>query len=92
MMASHAIMIRTQIQLERAQYDKLREIGAREDKGLAEQVREAVALYLARRPEGSLPPIGGLSGRFHRLPAPAMDELKPHDRWLSESILASKRR
>jgi hypothetical protein len=91
MMYKYYIMIRTQIQLSEEDYNKLRAIGARDDKGLAEQVREAVGLYLsgaARRTGGSL---DDLAGGFHQLPAAAMDELKPHDRWLADSIRDSKR-
>jgi hypothetical protein len=42
-------MIRTQIQLEEAQYRQLRSLGNQTGKGLAEQVREAVGLYLTRQ-------------------------------------------
>jgi hypothetical protein len=91
-MAIDALMIKTQIQLKEDDYKKLREIGIREDKGLAEQVREAVSMYLARHSDSPLPPVSGLKGRFHRMPSPAIDELKPHDRWFAESVLESKRR
>jgi hypothetical protein len=85
-------MIRTQIQLEEEQYRRLRAVGIRDDKGLAEQVREAVALYLVRRARTDLPALEELAGRFRPLGSEAMDELKPHDRHLADAILASKRR
>ena len=84
-------MKRTQIQLETNQYDQLRKIGAVEDKGLAEQVREAVALYLAKR-RTDLPRLNQLDIGFQPLPTGSVDELKPHDRWLADAIADSKRR
>ena len=83
-------MVRTQVQLEEKQYQQLRALGAREDKGLAQQVREAVALYLSGRRTRPLPPLDEIAGRFHRLPTGAMKELKANDRWLADSIERSK--
>lgn len=77
------VMIRTQVQLEEDQYKQLRAIGAREDKGLAEQVREAVALYLTRKKTKNLPSLESVLGKFTQAP---IDDLKPHDRWYVESI------
>lgn len=75
-------MIRTQIQLEEAQYRALRERGARTGQGLAQQVREAVGLYLAAqdRPADSLESV---AGRFRARP---LDGLKPHDHDYTETI------
>lgn len=85
------IMIRTQIQLEEEQYRQLRKIGAAEDKGLAEQVREAVGLYLARRSH-VYPALEELGPGFRPDSPPAGQELKTHDQWLADAILQSKRR
>ena len=90
-MAKYDVMIRTQIQLSEEQYNKLRAIGARDDKGLAEQVREAVGLYLSGAARRTGAPLSDLAGKFHCLPPSAMDELKPHDRWLADAIQDSKR-
>jgi hypothetical protein len=84
-------MIRTQIQLEASQYQQLRKIGSAESKGLAEQVREAVGLYLSKR-RTNLPALDELTLGFQPLPAESSNELKPHDRWLADAILDSKRR
>jgi hypothetical protein len=83
-------MIRTQIQLEEEQYRQLRTIGAAETKGLAEQVREAVGLYLAKR-RAALPSLDELNLGFQPLPPESANELKPHDRWLADAIIESKR-
>jgi len=85
-------MVRTQVQLEKNQYEQLRALGVRDDKGLAQQVREAVALYLAGRRVRSLPPLAEIAGRFHRLPPEEFGELKPHDQWLAEGIERSKQK
>jgi hypothetical protein len=84
-------MIRTQIQLEDAQYQQLRRIGSAESKGLAEQVREAVGLYLTRR-RANPPPLDDLVAGFRPLPVESSDEIKTHDRWLADAIVDSKRR
>jgi len=84
-------VIRTQIQLTVEQYERLRKIGAAEDKGLAEQVREAVALYLAKRP-GRHPPLDELGGGFRPLAPEEAGDLAPHDRQWAEAILRSKRK
>jgi hypothetical protein len=76
MMAESDVMVRTQIQLEETQYRQLRSLGRRSGKGLAEQVREAVGLYLAT--QGSkTEPLEAVLGRF--LPS-AGSAPKPHDR------------
>ncbi len=69
-------MVRTQIQLEEQQYRQLRALGARRGLGLAEQVREAVGLYLAQQ-EAKAAPLESVLGRFR----PVADKsLKRHDR------------
>lgn len=82
MMAKNDVMIRTQIQLEERQYRQLRSLGARAGKGLAEQVREAVGLYLAHQ-EGKAEPLETALGRFR----PVSDRgLKPHDRDYADTL------
>jgi hypothetical protein len=76
MMAKSDVMVRTQIQLEETQYRQLRSLGTRSGKGLAEQVREAVGLYLTQ--QGSkVEPLASVLGRFRPVDGKA---LKPHDR------------
>jgi hypothetical protein len=83
-------MIKTQIQLENEQYQQLRKIGSAESKGLAEQVREAVGLYLAKR-RTDMPSLEELAAGFQPLPPESFDELKPLDHWLADAIRDSKR-
>jgi len=85
-------MIRTQIQLEEQQHRQLRALGARDDKGLAQQVREAVALYLAGHRGRPLPSLDEIAGRFHKLPSAAAEELKPHDQWIADAIEHSRKK
>ena len=76
-------MIKTQIQLEEVQYERLRKIAAAEHRSLADCVRECVALYLAQSSVSGAN-LDGVLGKF----APISDEdLKPHDRAWAEAIL-----
>lgn len=43
MLAKNSVVLRVQIQLEERQYRRLRSLGTRSGKGLAELVREAIA-------------------------------------------------
>ena len=82
MMVSSDVMVRTQIQLEEEQHRQLLARGARDGLGLAEQVREAVQLYLAQR--GTKPaPLAGALGKFRpRSPR----GLKAHDRDYADTL------
>lgn len=80
----HGVMVRTQIQLRRDQYEELKRRAAAEDRSLADLVRESVDswLSLASRPD----PLAGLrqlSGVF-RDPSGARDVAEKHDRYLAE--------
>lgn len=75
-------MIRTQIQLDERQYRELKALGAQSGKGLAQQVREAVGVYLAQQGARSVPLETAL-GRFR--PSVAKG-LKPHDRDYVETL------
>jgi hypothetical protein len=76
-------MVRTQIQLEEEQHRQLLARGARDGLGLAEQVREAVRLYLAQRGAAKPAPLADALGRFRpRSPR----GLKPHDRDYAATI------
>lgn len=69
-------MIRTQIQLPPGLYDRLRRRAGLTSKSMAQQIREAVELYLARE-EGRTPiSLDEIAGRFPDLPPdPDMDPL-----------------
>lgn len=75
-------MIRTQIQLPEAEYEALRETAYRQNRSMADCVREAVAEYLTRTHPAT--DFLALAGKFRPQPA---DDLKDHDRWWSEAIM-----
>lgn len=82
-------MIRTQIQLQDAQYLRLKRRSAAGDGSIAQLIRDALELYFQtrRRPGGKT--IKDIAGKFRPTPPTG---LKKHDRELAEAILASKRR
>ena len=78
-------MTRTQIQLEKNQYDRLRAMAARHGVSMAQLVREGVETVLAqdkdRDPWSDLSEIVGKYGRDQ----PAEDVGREHDRYLDEA-------
>jgi hypothetical protein len=76
-------MIRTQIQLPEAEYEALKDRARREDRSMADCVREAIAQYLVRSAPGEAD-FAAVAGRFAPLPGRG---LKRHDRDLADSIL-----
>ena len=82
MMALSDVMVRTQIQLEEEQHRQLLARGARDGLGLAEQVREAVQLYLTQR--GTKPaPLTDALGKFRPR---SLRGLKAHDRDYADTL------
>ena len=79
-------MIRTQIQLPEDQYRALRAAATKTRRSMADCIREGIRLFLkkSRAAEGGLEEI---AGKFRPR---GVKDLKPHDRWLVESILPSK--
>lgn len=76
-MADYAIMIKTQIQLERWQYDALRRLSRQESRSIADLVRQAVVQLVRRAESRSMPPLEEIAGKYQ--PREAGD-LKEHDR------------
>lgn len=76
-------MIKTQIQLERWQHEKLKELSRRQSRSIADLVRESVTQLLRSRECGALPPLQEVAGKYCPV---APDELKEHDRAWSEAI------
>ena len=80
-------MIRTQIQLTEAQARALKARARREDRSMAELVRESVAEYLARRPAPDVRELArrarDLEGRFR---SGGPDLAEEHDRYLDEAF------
>ena len=75
-------MIRTQIQLGETEYSALKDVAHRTHRSMADCVREAVAVYLARSHDAAAD-FRSVAGKFRPVP---MDDLKPHDRMLSETL------
>ena len=80
-------MIRTQIQLPEAEYERLREAARRQGRSMADCIREGIDLYLAgagqRRTD-----LDALAGRF--LPRDTAD-LKLHDHaWIASASDGTK--
>ena len=76
-------MIKTQIQLEEAQYGGLKRLGVLEARSLSDLVREAVALLLARSQRRAVGSLEEVAGKYERGDA---GDLKDHDRGWAESI------
>lgn len=83
-------MIRTQIQLPESDFAALREAAHRENRSMADCVREAVAAYLTRpRPADRLL---ACAGKFvAQPPAPPIGDVRDHDRWWADAIMESRR-
>jgi hypothetical protein len=83
MVATTDVMVRTQIQLEEEQHRQLLVRGARDGLGLAEQVREAVHLYLAQRGATKPAPLSDALGKFRPRSSRG---LKAHDRDYADTL------
>lgn len=80
----HDGMVRTQIQLREDQYEALKRRAVREDRSLADLVRESLDRWLFRSPSSdALAGLEELSGSF-RDQAGADDVAQHHDRYLAE--------
>jgi len=81
-------MKRIQIQLPDDEFGKLKNAAAREHRSIADCIREGIRLFLgrSRTAEGDLEEI---AGKFR---PQLVKDLKPHDRWLVESILSRPKR
>ena len=79
-------MIRTQIQLAKPDYERLREAALRQRRSMADCIREGIALFLTRS-ESSADDLADVAGKFRPL---AMDQLTRHDRWLAEAVRHAK--
>ena len=80
-------MIRTQIQLAKPDYERLREAAVRQRRSMADCIREGITLFLTRS-ASSADDLADVAGKFRPL---AMDQLKKHDRWLVEAVRDSKK-
>jgi hypothetical protein len=79
-------MIRTQVQLTEDDYDALRQVAAKQNRSLADCIREGIALFLTKA-EDKQEDFADIAGKFRPLD---QADLKPHDQWWSEAIIAGK--
>jgi len=81
-------MIRLPIELPETMHNRLRQVARKQDRSLADCIREAVDLFLGKY--GSQPSsIDAIAGKYSPQP---MSGLKRHDRWWAEAIMAKCRR
>lgn len=82
-------MIRTQLQLTKRQYDRLRHWVARLDKSIAHQVRDAIDAYLDRLEMVENKKVADVAGKFK--PLPEMEqEVGRYDRFFVDAISAKR--
>jgi hypothetical protein len=80
------MMIRTQIQLSEESYAALQRAAARADRSMADCIREGIALFL-QRARASESGLMSVAGRFRPLPG---GDLKPHDQWWADAVVAEQ--
>jgi hypothetical protein len=82
-------MVRTQIQLTEEQYRRLKKSSAEQDKPIAEQIREAVDIYLERQDQSPRESFIQVAGKFTpKISAGAKDQ--SHDDWFANSVAERK--
>jgi hypothetical protein len=74
-------MIKTQIQMEKWQYEAIKKEGLRTSRSMSDLIREAVSHSLRRA--GSLPPLAEAAGKFSPM---STEDLKSHDARWADSI------
>jgi hypothetical protein len=82
-------MVRTQIQLTEEQYQRLKKSSAERDKPIAEQIREAVDIYLERQEQSPQRSFAQVAGKF----APKISssaKTQGHDDWFADSVAKRK--
>jgi Arc/MetJ-type ribon-helix-helix transcriptional regulator len=77
-------MVRTQIQLSKEEYERLRSLAGRLRRSMADCIREGIRLFLDRS-VARADDLKDIAGKFRPLP---QKDLKRHDRWLAEAILS----
>lgn len=80
------MMIRTQIQLPEDCYRALQREAARQERSIADCIREGIALFL-RRADASPDELMAVAGKFRPLPP---GDLKPHDQWWADAAVAEQ--
>jgi hypothetical protein len=82
-------MVRTQIQLTEEQYLRLKKSSAENDKGIAEQIREAVDFYFERQEQSIRKSFAQVAGKFAPQ-KPGKGKAPGHDDWFAGSIVERK--
>lgn len=77
-------MIKTQVQLEKWQYDQLKALGRERDRSVAALVRESVTLLLSRQPEFDGMELADVAGKYRN--ASPRGKIKRHDQDWAEAI------
>ncbi|MGA2061698.1 MAG: CopG family transcriptional regulator [Thermoguttaceae bacterium] len=82
-------MVRTQIQLTEEQYRRLKKSSAERDMPIAEQIREAVDIYLQRQEQSPQRSFAQIAGKF--MPKTHVGaKTQSHDDWFADSIAQRK--
>ncbi|MGW8255934.1 MAG: hypothetical protein ACWGMZ_00460 [Thermoguttaceae bacterium] len=82
-------MVRTQIQLTEEQYRRLKKSSAERDKPIAEQIREAVDIYLRQQEETPRRSIAQVAGKFTPQTGKG-SKTQNHDDWFADSVAQRK--
>jgi hypothetical protein len=82
-------MVRMQIQLTEDQYRRLKKSAAERNMPIAEQIREAVDIYLERQEQIPRRSIAKIAGKFAPKTA-GKDKRWSHDDWFAESVAQRK--
>ena len=83
MQCQNAIMIKTQVQLEKWQYEAAKKAGAATSRSMSDIIREGLALVLPKLGQGGRKGLAEVAGKYR---PKKMEGLKEHDRGWVESI------
>jgi hypothetical protein len=77
-------MMHKQIRLDREEYERLRKVAIRLHRSMADCIREGIRMFLARS-SAKADDLSDIAGKYRAI---ATDDLKPHDRYFTEAIMA----
>jgi predicted transcriptional regulator len=80
------MMTRTQVQLPDECYRTLQREAARQNRSIADCIREGIALFL-QRADASADELMAVAGKFQPL---STENLKPHDQWWADAAVAEQ--
>ena len=76
-------MIKTQVQLEKWQYQAAKKAGAANSRSMSDIIREGLSLVLPKLGIAGQKPLVAIAGKYRSLP---LKDFKDHDRGWAESI------